>query len=56
MSGTFLLVEPPGPHKPPLHLEATLPTEATKVSLPTLLNLLMYKLPISNQPHFIFNV
>ena len=48
--------EPPVPPKPPLPLESPLHTEANKYYLPTLLNLPLYKIYISNQPHFIFNV
>ena len=39
MSVPFSLVEPPVLNKPPLTLESTMYTEATKDYLPTLLNL-----------------
>ena len=51
-----MLVEPPVPQNPFLTLESTLYIEATKSSLPALLNLHMYKPPIFNQSHFLFNV
>ena len=56
MSVPFSLGEPPVPKKPPLPLEPPLYPEATKNSSPTLLNLHLYKIPISNQDNFLFNV
>ena len=56
MSVPFSLGEPTVPPKPPIPLESPQQTEANKYSLPTLLNLPLYNIPISKQDHFIFNV
>ena len=56
MSVPFSLGEPSVPPKPSLPLESTQYKEVNKYSLPTLLNLPLYKIPISKQAHFLFNV
>ena len=56
MSVPFSLGDHTVPPNPPLPLESPLHIEANIYYLPTLRNLTLYKIPISNQYHFLLNV